>query len=234
VGRLGQVGRGRSRCWAQIVETRKRLCGQIRARQKQGIPASLDEMDADLKAMLDTQLLEIESRIEGAIAREETSARKAELLRSIPGIGPVVAAMLIAELPELGHMTAGEAAAMTGLAPISHDSGTFRGKRSIAGGRRLLRRVLFQAALTAFLGNNASHPFGAARIVFVIGSLLWRERTRLLALRVVLEGRHEIGDDPADRAKGVHASQEPVVIVGRIDRRHLERIGPQIDQQRRF
>jgi transposase len=143
---------------AQIVEMRKRLCGQIGARQKQGVPASLDEMDADLKAMLDAQLLEIESRIESAIAREETSARKAELLRSIPGIGPVAAAMLIAELPELGHMTAGEAAAMTGLAPVPHDSGTFRGKRSIAGGRRLLRRVLFQAALAAATHNPILKP----------------------------------------------------------------------------
>ncbi|WP_410254084.1 transposase [Paracoccus aminovorans] len=61
--------------------------------------------------------------------------------------------MLIAELPELGRMTSGEAAAMTGLALIPHDSGTRRGKRAIAGGRRALRRVLFQAALAAACHN---------------------------------------------------------------------------------
>lgn len=74
-----------------------------------------------------------------AIAWEETSATKAGLLRSIPGIGPVFAAMLIAEMPELGRMTAGEAAAMAGLAPVPHDSGAMRGRRAIAGGRRSLR-----------------------------------------------------------------------------------------------
>ncbi|WP_225972950.1 IS110 family transposase [Paracoccus jeotgali] len=59
------------------------------------------------------------------------------------------AAMLTAELPELGRMTSGEAAAMTGLAPVPHDSGAMRGRRTIAGGRRSLRHVLFQAALAA-------------------------------------------------------------------------------------
>ncbi|WP_197701071.1 transposase [Paracoccus aminovorans] len=75
----------------------------------------------------------LERRIESIIAQEEASAVKARLLLSIPGIGPVSAAMLIAELPELGRMTSGEAAAMTGLAPIPHDSGIRRGKRAIAG-----------------------------------------------------------------------------------------------------
>jgi len=60
--------------------------------------------------------------------------------------------MLIAEMPELGRMTSGEAAAMTGLAPIPHHSGAMRGKRAIAGGRRALGHVLFQAALA-----EASH-----------------------------------------------------------------------------
>jgi transposase len=60
---------------------------------------------------------------------------------------------LVAEMPELGQMTSGEAAAMTGLAPVPHDSGTIRGRRVIAGGRRALRRVLFQAALAAAYHN---------------------------------------------------------------------------------
>jgi len=80
------------------------------------------------------------------------------LLRSIPGIGPVSAAMLITELPELGRMTFGEAAAMTGLAPVPHDSGAIRGRRTIAGGRRSLRHVLFQAALAAASVNPVLRP----------------------------------------------------------------------------
>ncbi|TGN51935.1 IS110 family transposase, partial [Paracoccus liaowanqingii] len=83
---------------------------------------------------------------------------KAGLLRSIPGIGPVSAAMLVAEMSELGRMTAGEAAAMAGLAPVPHDSGAMRDRRAIAGGRRALRQVLFQAALAAACHNPALKP----------------------------------------------------------------------------
>ena len=115
-------------------------------------------MDADLRAMLDTQISDLERRIESVIGKEETSAAKARLLRPIPGIGPVSAAMLISEMLELGRMTSGEAAAMTSLAPVPHDSGAMRGRRAIAGGRRALRHVLFQAALAAACQNPVLKP----------------------------------------------------------------------------
>ena len=62
--------------------------------------------------------------------------------------------MLLAELPELGQISGEQAAALTGLAPIAHDSGSLRGKRAIGGGRRALRHVLFQAALVASQHNT--------------------------------------------------------------------------------
>ncbi|AUM73909.1 IS110 family RNA-guided transposase [Paracoccus jeotgali] len=142
----------------QIVEMRKRLRAQISARRKQGVSADVETLDDELKEVLDTQIDDIERRIENVIAQVETLAAKANLLRSIPGIGPVSAAMLIAELPELGRMTSGEAAAMTGLAPVPHDSGAMRGRRTIAGGRRSLRHVLFQAALAAACHNPILRP----------------------------------------------------------------------------
>ena len=138
---------------AQIVDMRKRLLAQIAARRKQAIPADVESMDDDLGTMLDAQIDNLERRIESVIAQEERAAPKARLLRSIPGIGPVSAAMLIADMPELGRMTAAEAAAMTGLAPVPHDTAKMRGRRAIAGGRRALRHVLFQAALAA-AGHN--------------------------------------------------------------------------------
>lgn len=61
--------------------------------------------------------------------------------------------MLLAEMPEPGHMTATEATAMTGFAPMSHDSGVMRGKRVISGGRISLRHVLFQVGLEASRHN---------------------------------------------------------------------------------
>lgn len=142
----------------QLVDMRKRLKAQIGARRKQGISADVETMDDELKEVLDTQIDQIERRIENVIAQVEPLAAKANLLRSIPGIGPVSAAMLIAELPELGRMTSGEAAAMTGLAPVPHVSGAMRGRRTIAGGRRSLRHVLFQAALAAACHNPILKP----------------------------------------------------------------------------
>ncbi|WP_456306093.1 transposase [Gluconobacter kondonii] len=128
---------------AQMVEARKRLSAQISARRKQGVSAELEDMDSSLKAFLESQISELEQRIESVIAEAEELSAKAELLRSIPGIGPVSVSMLLAEMPELGRMMATEAAAMAGLAPMAHDSGAMRGKRVISGGRRSLRHVLF-------------------------------------------------------------------------------------------
>lgn len=142
----------------QLVDMRKRLKAQIGARKKQGVSADVETMDDDLQDVLDAQISAIELRIESVIAQTEPLAARANLLRSIPGIGPVSAAMLIAELPELGRMTSGEAAAMTGLAPVPHDSGAMRGRRTIAGGRRSLRHVLFQAALAAACHNPVLKP----------------------------------------------------------------------------
>lgn len=77
----------------------------------------------------------------------------------MPGIGPVASSTLIAELPELGTLSEEQAAALTGLAPIAQDSGTLRAKRTITGGRRALRHVLFQAALVASHHNPTLKAF---------------------------------------------------------------------------
>lgn len=90
---------------------------------------------------------------------DQTLAETARILRSVPGIGPVARTMLIAEMPELGQITGEQAAALAGLAPIAHDSGATRGKRAIAGGRRSLRHVLFQAALVASHHNPVLTAF---------------------------------------------------------------------------
>jgi transposase len=131
---------------------------QSGARAKQDVVADLKALDGDLRAMLEAQMHDLEQRIAGILSQEKTLAAKAELLRSIPGIGPVSAAMLLAQMPELGRMTAGEAASMIGLAPVSHGSGAMRGRRSIARGRRALRHVLFQAALAAAYHNPLLKP----------------------------------------------------------------------------
>lgn len=143
----------------QLVETRKRLLAQIKARQKQGLDEPFEEIDAALRLLLNEQIATLEQQIEHLIAVDETLAETAKILRSVPGIGPVASTMLIAEMPELGQISGEQAAALTGLAPIAHDSGALRGKRAIAGGRHLLRHVLFQAALVASHHNPVLKPF---------------------------------------------------------------------------
>jgi len=144
---------------AQLVETRKRLLAQIKAQGKLGSAEMFDAMDGELKDLLDRQIAGLEARIEQIIATEESLATTADILRSVPGIGPVASTMLIAEMPELGQITGEQAAALTGLAPIAHDSGVMRGKRAIGGGRRSLRHVLFQAALVASHHNPTLSVF---------------------------------------------------------------------------
>lgn len=143
----------------QLVETRKRLLAQIKAHGKLGSGDLFDAIDGELKDLLDRQIAGLEVRIEQVIATDESLATTADVLRSVPGIGPVASTMLIAEMPELGHITGEQAAALTGLAPIAHDSGAMRGKRAIGGGRRLLRHVMFQAALVASYHNPVLKTF---------------------------------------------------------------------------
>jgi transposase len=76
-----------------------------------------------------------------------------ELLKSVPGIGAVTAQTLIAELPELGQLDRRRIAALVGVAPLNRDSGTFRGRRMIGGGRATVRAVLYMAVITAIRQN---------------------------------------------------------------------------------
>lgn len=84
---------------------------------------------------------------------------KEDLLRSVPGVGPIVTATLIAELPELGQLDGKQIAAWVGVAPFNRDSGRWRGKRTIIGGRSDVRRVLYMATAVAIQHNPAVRGF---------------------------------------------------------------------------
>lgn len=101
----------------------------------------------------------VEAAIAVAIAAAPLLARQAALLQSVPGIGAVTAARLLAMMPELGHIDARRAASLAGVAPFDHDSGRRRGQRSIAGGRSALRAGLYMAALVAARHNPALRAF---------------------------------------------------------------------------
>ena len=98
----------------------------------------------------------LDKLIAGTIANDAVLARRYEILVTMPGVGPVAAAGLIAGLSELGSCTDKQIAALVGVAPMNWDSGQMRGHRAIKGGRAPIRRLLYMAALT----NVRSHRSG--------------------------------------------------------------------------
>ena len=81
-------------------------------------------------------------------------AERDALLRSVPGVGPVLSRTLLADLPELGRLSRRAIAKLVGVAPLSRDSGTMRGRRFVQGGRATVRGVLYMAALVATRRNT--------------------------------------------------------------------------------
>ena len=104
-------------------------------------------------AVLQAELSELDGDIDDAIRKTPAWQADAELLHSVPGVGPATLCTLIAELPELGRLTRRKIAALVGVAPINRDSGTMRGRRAIAGGRSTVRAALYMAALVASRAN---------------------------------------------------------------------------------
>ena len=92
---------------------------------------------------------DLEEAIEGSPVFKENEA----LLRSVPGVGPVLCRTLLSELPELGSLAPRELSALVGVAPLNRDSGTLRGKRAVWGGRSRVREALYMGALVASRHN---------------------------------------------------------------------------------
>lgn len=103
-----------------------------------------------LKA-LETELADIDHDIDDSIRRSPNWLDKTELLKSVPGVGVQIARTLIIELPELGTLDRRQIAALFGLAPWTRQSGQWRGKSFIGGGRAAVRTALYMGALVAAL-----------------------------------------------------------------------------------
>jgi transposase len=102
-----------------------------------------------LAKALERQITQCDEAITERIAQDPELARKAERLKAIPGVGPVVAATMLAEMPKLGKLTTQTAAALAGVAPYNRDSGGQSGGRRINGGRGAVRCALYMATLSA-------------------------------------------------------------------------------------
>lgn len=108
---------------------------------------------------LDREIRQADKDLGEAIRACPEWAAKDELLQSIPGIGPAVSRTLLAEMPELGTLSREQAAALAGVAPINRESGQYRGKRMIAGGRAMVRSMLYIASQAARQGNATLRAF---------------------------------------------------------------------------
>ena len=184
-GRLAKTDRSTPRSWS----TSAAACGPSRGRcptrrpasstpcwtaaaswwgcgswSRTGSPAACRRRSgADLEAhleWLDRHIAAMDQELGERVRSSPAWREKDELLRSIPGIGPVVSRTLLAALPELGRLDRRRIAALVGLAPMADDSGQHRGARRIQGGRSSVRRALYMAALTARRHNPALRAFG--------------------------------------------------------------------------
>lgn len=137
---------------ARLAKRRDQLV-QMRAQEKNRRSEAEDRAMAERISrvidVLDHEIAEIETDISALIKAEPELADDAQLMRSLPGVGPVACMQLITQMPELGHLGPKEVAALAGLAPFNVDSGAYRGKRKISGGRKRVRDALYMAALNA-------------------------------------------------------------------------------------
>ena len=139
-----------------LVARRRQLLEMLvaeRNRRQAADRALHERIDAHL-TWLESALAEIEGDLDGAVRDSPVWRAKEELLRSVPGVGPVSARTLLAQLPELGSLTRRQVAALVGVAPFNRDSGKMRGRRTIWAGRAALRACLYMAAVAAARGSN--------------------------------------------------------------------------------
>jgi transposase len=124
-----------------------------------GADKTLKSLYQTVIRQLEKQLKKVNEIIKQLVAQQAAWQQLVDFLMSVKGIGQVTAYMLLAKLPELGHVSEGAIAALVGVAPFNHDSGYYRGQRKICGGRKEVRDVLHMATLVATRHNPAIKPF---------------------------------------------------------------------------
>lgn len=132
--------------------TRRRQVIEMITAEKNRLGISPNVIHKDIQKhieWLQKRLEDIDSHLDSAIRKSPVWREKDDLFRSVPGVGQVLSVSLITGLPELGSLSLRQIAALVGVAPFNRDSGLFRGKRTIWGGRAYIRAVLYMATLSA-------------------------------------------------------------------------------------
>jgi len=143
-------------------QTRRRQLIDMITMEKNRLDKASKEMKKSIQhiiKLLQKELAKINESLEKVIQCDDEYTRRNDLLQTINGVGSVVSAGIIADLPELGSLSAKEISALVGVAPLNRDSGTLRGKRTIWGGRASVRRTLYMATLVATRHNTKIKAF---------------------------------------------------------------------------
>jgi len=145
-----------------ILARRRRIIGMVTA-EKNRLGASASKavrgrIEAHVR-WLEKELSRTDRDLDETVENSPTLKENEALLRSVPGVGPVLCRTLLAELPELGSLSPRELSALVGVAPLARDSGTLRGRRTVWGGRARVREALYMGALIASRFNPAIKEF---------------------------------------------------------------------------
>jgi len=167
-----------TRFLADLVGRRRQIVEMLQAerqREKRTTVRRLTKSIARLIRALEKELNEIDGEIDDAVRSSPVWREKEDLLASVPGVGRITARTLIAELPELGALDGKRIASLAGLAPYTRQSGKWKGKSMIGGGRKTVRCALFMAAMVAARHNPVLKAFrdrlvvaGKPRIVALV------------------------------------------------------------------
>jgi transposase len=144
-----------------LLARRRQLVEMLTAEQNR-LRAAPRRIRAEIQAhitWLARRLARVDEDLAQAIRESPVWREKDDLLRSTPGVGPVLATTLLADLPELGTLTRQRIAALVGVAPLNRDSGTLRGRRGVWGGRAHVRAVLYMSTLVAVRYNPVLQAF---------------------------------------------------------------------------
>ena len=151
-----------TRLLADLVSRRRQIVEMMAAegqRERRLTDKRLKKSIARLRKALEKELTELDSEIDDQMRGSPAWREKEDLLASVPGIGPIIARTLIAELPELGTLSRKQIAALAGLAPFTRQSGQWKGRSFIGGGRTAVRTALFMGALVAKRHNPVLKVF---------------------------------------------------------------------------
>jgi transposase len=145
----------RRRQLLEMLQAERNRLGQVFGRGKQPVKKSLKAHIA----FLERELRMADTDLSDMVRRSPAWRERDDLLQSVPGVGRVLSFTLLADLPELGRLSRREIAKLVGVAPLSRDSGTLRGRRFVQGGRASVRAVLYMGALVATKRNVVIRAF---------------------------------------------------------------------------